>query len=129
MLCNTATVDPRTVYGQYTTRKFNIEQESLNISIPFRKVQAFHKLKFLLDDAQDLGVMEDIYDVAHARPQRLDSQRRTVPGRFDTVIINDGTGGHTGVEGYEIGQLRLVFKLPKATSDHLFPGLLDILLM
>ncbi len=76
-----------------------VEQQSLNVSLHFRKVQAFNKLKFILDDAQDLGVMEDVRDAAHARPERQDKQGRTVPGRFDTVLVNNGTGGRSGVQG------------------------------
>lgn len=76
-----------------------VEQASLAVSLRFRKMQVFHKLKFTLDDAQDLGIMENIHDVAHARPQRKDTQGRTVPGRFDTVLVNDGSGGPSGVQG------------------------------
>lgn len=76
-----------------------VEQASLAVSLRFRKIPAFHKLKFALDDAQDLGVMDNTQDVAHARPERKDKQGRTVPGRFDTVLVNDGTGGFSGVQG------------------------------
>ncbi|EIW56974.1 uncharacterized protein TRAVEDRAFT_170977 [Trametes versicolor FP-101664 SS1] len=101
-----------------------VEQQSLNVSLHFRKIQAFNKLKFILDDAQDLGVMEDVRDAAHARPERQDKQGRTVPGRFDTVLVNNGTGGRSGVQGYEVAQLRLVFKLPNVANETLFPGVL-----
>ncbi|EIW53615.1 uncharacterized protein TRAVEDRAFT_133656 [Trametes versicolor FP-101664 SS1] len=101
-----------------------VEQASLAVSLRFRKIPAFHKLKFALDDAQDLGVMDNTQDVAHARPERKDKQGRTVPGRFDTVLVNDGTGGFSGVQGYHVAQLRLVFKLPKAACQELFPDVL-----
>ncbi|KAL1937051.1 hypothetical protein VTO73DRAFT_15569 [Trametes versicolor] len=101
-----------------------VEQASLAVSLRFRKIQAFHKLKFSLDDAQDLGIMDNTQDVAHARPERKDKQGRTVPGRFDTVLVNDGTGGFSGVQGYHVAQLRLVFKLPKAACEELFPDVL-----
>ncbi|KAI0826679.1 hypothetical protein BC628DRAFT_251427 [Trametes gibbosa] len=101
-----------------------VEQGSLAVSLRFRKIQAFHKLKFSLDDAQDLGIMDNTQDVAHARPERKDKQGRTVPGRFDTVLVNDGTGGFSGVQGYHVAQLRLVFKLPKAACEELFPDVL-----
>ncbi|KAI0819805.1 hypothetical protein BC628DRAFT_1400685 [Trametes gibbosa] len=101
-----------------------VEQASIGVGFRFRKVQAFHKLKFSLNDAQDLGVMGDIQDVAHARPERKDKQGRTVPGRFDTVLVNDGTGGASGVQGYHVAQLRLVFRLSKAACEDLFPDVL-----
>ncbi|KAI0826961.1 hypothetical protein BC628DRAFT_1369912, partial [Trametes gibbosa] len=68
--------------------------------------------------------MDNTQDVAHARPERKDKQGRTVPGRFDTVLVNDGTGGLSGVQGYHVAQLRLVFKLPKAACEELFPDVL-----
>ncbi|CDO71997.1 hypothetical protein BN946_scf184943.g32 [Trametes cinnabarina] len=101
-----------------------VEHAALARPLPLRKVQAFHKLKFSLVDAQELGVMETLQDAAHARPERTDRQGRAVPGRFDTVLINDGTGGRSGVQGYHIAQLRLVFKLSTAASQVLFPDVL-----
>ncbi len=86
-------------YRDPTLSAREVEQASLTVGFRFRKVQAFHKLKFSLDDAQNLGIMEDIRDVAHARPERKDKQGRTVPGRFDTVLVNDGTGSAAGVQG------------------------------
>lgn len=38
-------------------------------------------------------------DSIHAYPQRFDVRGRPVPCRFDTALINDGTGGETGVGG------------------------------
>ncbi|KAI0816043.1 hypothetical protein BC628DRAFT_1334487, partial [Trametes gibbosa] len=76
-----------------------VEQASLTVSLCFRKMQVFHKLKFTLDDAQDLGMMENIQDVAHARLQRKDTKGCTVPGCFDMVLVNDGSGGASGVQG------------------------------
>ncbi|KAI0350324.1 hypothetical protein OH77DRAFT_1593589, partial [Trametes cingulata] len=92
-------------YRDPTLSAAEVEQESLNVTYHFRKIQAFHKLKFLLEDAQALGIMDDIQDVAHARPARRDKQGRPVPGRFDTVLVNDGTGGQSGVNGYHVAQL------------------------
>ncbi|KAI0634746.1 hypothetical protein C8Q77DRAFT_1253414 [Trametes polyzona] len=112
---------------QYRNPMFSfaeIEQESLDIDFPFRQFSVFHKLKFLLNDAQDFSIMEDVHDVAHARPQRVDKHGRIVPGRFDTVLLNDGTGGLTGLQGYHVAQLRLVFKLPPAASTELFPDVI-----
>ena len=38
-------------------------------------------------------------DSIHIQPSTTDTCGRSVPGRFDTVLVNDGTGGDTGIEG------------------------------
>ncbi|KAI0634264.1 hypothetical protein C8Q77DRAFT_1072903 [Trametes polyzona] len=79
-------------YNDPSLTPTEVERKSLSVFLPFNKVQGFHKLKFVLDDAQALGIMEELNDAAHARPPRKDTQGRMVPGRFDTILVNDGTG-------------------------------------
>ncbi|KAL7279210.1 hypothetical protein ACG7TL_007050 [Trametes sanguinea] len=100
-----------------------IERASASVYFNFRSIPVFHKIKYLLDDVQGFGLVEPHRDVVHARPARQDSRGRPVPARFDTVLVNDGTGGLTGVTGYRVGQVRLVFKLPRKSHARLFPGL------
>ncbi|KAH9933677.1 uncharacterized protein BXZ73DRAFT_101062 [Epithele typhae] len=76
----------------------DINQEALRIHLPFNKFPAYHKIKLVLKDAQGIGVMEAVQDVIHARPQRQDKRGRVVPGRFDTVLVEDG-GDEAGVQG------------------------------
>ena len=38
----------------------------------FNSLAVFHRIKFTLEDAQLLGIMENIHDVVHARPERCD---------------------------------------------------------
>lgn len=77
-----------------------VRRKAASIYLRFQAFPAFHRLKFILEDAQDLGVMEDTRDTAHARPQRRDKRGRIVPGRFDTVLVNEqGDGGDIGVNG------------------------------
>ncbi|KAI9068635.1 hypothetical protein FKP32DRAFT_1561245 [Trametes sanguinea] len=99
-----------------------IERASASVYFNFRSVPSFHKIKYLLDDVQGFGLAEQHRDVVHARPARQDSRGRPVPARFDTVLVNDGTGGLTGVAGYRVGQVRLIFKLPRKAHARLFPG-------
>ncbi|KAI0351066.1 hypothetical protein OH77DRAFT_1411790, partial [Trametes cingulata] len=100
-----------------------VERASAAIYFNFRTVPVFHKMKIALEDVQGFGVMEELRDVVHARPARKDTQGRPVPARFDTVLVNDGTGGETGVTGYRVGQVRMVFKLPRKSHSRLFPNL------
>ncbi|KAK6977112.1 hypothetical protein R3P38DRAFT_2474374, partial [Favolaschia claudopus] len=44
-----------------------------------------------------------------------------LPGRFDTAIINDGKGKLTGIEGYRIAQVRVVFSLKPRHIQGFFP--------
>ncbi|CDO77553.1 hypothetical protein BN946_scf184912.g52 [Trametes cinnabarina] len=100
-------------------------REATSVYLRFESVPAFHRLKFILNDAQDLGIMDDSYDTAHARPARHDRRGRPVPGRFDTVLINeDGRGSTTGIHGYRVGRIRLIFKIPRRASERLFPGMI-----
>ncbi|RPD72984.1 hypothetical protein L226DRAFT_524416 [Lentinus tigrinus ALCF2SS1-7] len=74
---------------------------------------------------KDLGIMEATDDAAHARPAHHDRQGRPVPGRFDTVLVSDGTGGPSGVQGYHVGRLRLVFSLSDTARKQLIPDVID----
>ncbi|RPD60944.1 hypothetical protein L226DRAFT_545471 [Lentinus tigrinus ALCF2SS1-7] len=90
-----------------------IERESSRITYRWDKLWIWHKIKF---------ASESIHDVVHARPARADKYGRPVPGRFDTVLMNDGTGGTSGIEGYRVGCVRLIFQLPPEASQQYFPN-------
>ncbi|KAH8978805.1 hypothetical protein EDB86DRAFT_3067224 [Lactarius hatsudake] len=66
--------------------------------LPFRHVPVFHKIKFVSTPDRD------IIDVVHVRPDQKDTRRRTIPSRFDTVIV------------------RVVFQLPNKVLSQLFPS-------
>jgi hypothetical protein len=48
-------------------------------------------------------------DSIHCYPGRSDSHGNPISGRFDTALINDGTGEETGLEG--VSKLKLILKL------------------
>ena len=74
-----------------------LEHALENIRLPFQRLPVWHRLKFLrLDPAT---CVEQTADSVHAHPARRDIRGRTIPGRFDTALINDGTGGDTGLHG------------------------------
>ncbi|KAH9847806.1 hypothetical protein C2E23DRAFT_740945, partial [Lenzites betulinus] len=90
--------------------------------IPFNTVSVFHKIKFKLGDVQDfLDRSVQPTDVIHARPARKDKYGKHVPGRFDTALVNDGRGTVTGIDGYRVGQIRVVFTIPPRAMDTVFP--------
>jgi hypothetical protein len=67
----------------------------------------YHKIKFI--DSQTLEVLNSI----HVQPQRKTKHNEAVKARFDTVLVNDGTGKPVGIKGYCIDQVQAVFLLPK----------------
>ncbi|KIJ57828.1 hypothetical protein HYDPIDRAFT_34756 [Hydnomerulius pinastri MD-312] len=90
-----------------------------DINLP-RSLPVFHKIRFNAVDT--LGRCEEsrTVDAIHAKPGRKDRHGRKVPARFDTALINLGDGGETGVEGYRVGQVRVVFSIPQQAQALVF---------
>ncbi len=83
-----------------TLTRAQIERASAAIYFPFGKVPVWHRVKFQISDPNDLTRhIDPISDTAHARPERKGKYGAQVAGRFDTVLVNDGNGGITGIEG------------------------------
>jgi hypothetical protein len=74
-----------------------LEGKLRSIRMPFRSVPVWHRIKFLHDDPASKATMTA--DVIHVRPSSVDSRGRRVPSRFDTALVNEGTGGNIGIEG------------------------------
>ena len=87
-----------------------VEHSLWDVHLPFRHLPVWHQIKFSCPELYT-GVTQ-IVDSIHAYPHRLDGHGRPIPARFDTVYINDGTGGDTGVTG----KLILQDQMPR---DHL----------
>ncbi|KAH8986507.1 hypothetical protein EDB83DRAFT_2240317 [Lactarius deliciosus] len=85
--------------------------------LPFRHVPVFHKIKFVSTPDRD------IIDVVHVRPDQKDTRRRTIPSRFDTVIVRSRLQDSAhGNKGLRIAQVRVVFQLPNKVLSQLFPS-------
>ena len=67
--------------------------------LPFHTVPVFFKIKFWNPDAQGRDDIPETLDCVHIRPTHRDSKGRAVAGRFDTVLVNEGKGEESGVEG------------------------------
>ena len=67
-----------------------LRTRSADTLLPFRSVPVFHRIKFTSGDASDSGTN----DAVIVRPEHVDTHGRTVPSRFDTVIVR---GGHNAV--------------------------------
>jgi hypothetical protein len=59
-----------------------------------------HKIKFTSYDPYVVGgPKESVVDSIHVRPAQKDKRNQEVPGRFDAVVISDGTVREMGVIG------------------------------
>jgi hypothetical protein len=74
-----------------------LERKLWGIRMPFNKLPVWHRIKFVMTDAVTSKVLTA--DSIHCRPGRRDSRGKPVPGRFDTALINDGTGEDIGLDG------------------------------
>ncbi|THG92925.1 hypothetical protein EW026_g8155 [Hermanssonia centrifuga] len=77
------------------------ELEELSALLPFafRSVSVYHKARFWENTFSLYRHASDDYNVLHVTPSRLDKRGQEIPGRFDTALVNDGTGGSLGIKG------------------------------
>ncbi|KAI0087258.1 hypothetical protein BDY19DRAFT_893576, partial [Irpex rosettiformis] len=104
-----------------TLTKAQIETRAAYLDLPFRTLPVYHKARFWLGDAEHHHVMSEETNVALAIPSRTDSQKRSVPAQFDTVLVNGGSGEYFGVVGYRVARLRVIFSIPSRVRTQLFP--------
>ncbi|KAI0822390.1 hypothetical protein BC628DRAFT_1514369 [Trametes gibbosa] len=105
-----------------TLTRAEIEHKSAGVYFPFRKVPVFHRIKLWIDDPKGLLLLAQVADTVHVQPARKNKYDNGVAARFDTVLINTGTGGPTGTSGYRVAQARVVFKIPDGAMSVLFPN-------
>jgi hypothetical protein len=74
-----------------------IEAAANDIFLNFRTLPVYHTVKFWNENAEMQG---DTVDSIHVRPSRRNKRLGcNVPGRFDTVLVNDGNGKARKVQG------------------------------
>jgi len=74
-----------------------LEARIRGIHMLFGSVPVWHHIKYLCKDPVSSATVTA--DSIHVWPATVDTYGRTVPGHFDTALVNKGTGGDTGVEG------------------------------
>ncbi|KAJ7624091.1 hypothetical protein DFH06DRAFT_1446337 [Mycena polygramma] len=101
-----------------------VEAAANNIDLLFNAVPVFERIKFSTSDphASPNGPEDKIIDSIHVQPAHKLPNGDEIPARFDTALVNTGDGGMTGVGGYRIAQVRLVFTLPPRIVKELFPA-------
>ncbi|KAJ6609589.1 hypothetical protein B0H10DRAFT_2166296 [Mycena sp. CBHHK59/15] len=93
----------------------DVEKYSANLAMLFRAVPVYHKIKYVTDSQPDI-----IIDSVHVKPASKNDRGKEIPARFDTVLINDGNCKETGVNGYHVGQVRVVFSFPEKSIRKIF---------
>ncbi|KAN0137729.1 hypothetical protein V8E53_004485 [Lactarius tabidus] len=102
-----------------------LESSLWRIHLPFTRLPVWHVIKFTRPNTSPAspGARSIVSDSIHVQPARYDKRQRLIPGRFDTALINDGTGVEHGIKGYHIGRIRVVFAIPSRYHHLLFdPG-------
>jgi hypothetical protein len=89
-----------TLPANTTVTARQLEDRAADIHIPFRTLPVFHKVKWLSADVRGHDDSPVTVDSVHARPGRSGTfASDSVAPRFDTVFVNDGTGGSLGTKG------------------------------
>ncbi|KAF7358411.1 hypothetical protein MVEN_00891300 [Mycena venus] len=87
-----------------------VEAQSAGIALPFSRVPVFHRIKYTTEDPYTSGDTSDsVVDSIHVQPTKVVGRSKELPGRFDTALVNDGSGKITGIDGYRVAQVRVVF--------------------
>ncbi|KAJ7342729.1 hypothetical protein DFH08DRAFT_1011044 [Mycena albidolilacea] len=99
-----------------TLSRAQVETRSQDLSFSFNSVPVFHRIKFTTEDPYTARGPEDsIVDSIHVQPLKTLKNGELLPARFDTGLINDGTGGMAGIH--------VIFTLGQHHLRHLFlPG-------
>ncbi|KAJ7451993.1 hypothetical protein FB451DRAFT_1524612 [Mycena latifolia] len=99
-------------FNNPTLSRAQIEAQSASVSLHFNRVPVYHRIKFITEDPYTVGGPEDsVVDSIHVQPRKSGRSGKELPGRFDTALVNDGSGGLTGVAGYRVAQVHVVFSL------------------
>ncbi|KAJ7137196.1 hypothetical protein C8R44DRAFT_828619 [Mycena epipterygia] len=97
-------------FNNPTLSPAQVEAQSASVALPFGVVPVFHKIKFTTEDPYTAdGPADSVIDAIHVQPGKQLKNGKLLPARFDTALINDGSGKMTAVDGYRVAQIRVVF--------------------
>lgn len=95
-LCRHIILSQHTGPSKLTRRQ--LEQRVPFTNIPFTSLPVYHKLKFVTT-ANPGEVKATTLDAIHVRPEHRSRRGILIPARFDTALVNVGSGGETGLKG------------------------------
>ncbi|KAJ7252923.1 hypothetical protein C8J57DRAFT_1187466 [Mycena rebaudengoi] len=99
-----------------------VEANSQDLGFSFNSVPVYHRIKFTTQDPYSaLDPESTVVDSIHVQPAKILKNGEKLPPRFDTALVNDGSGKITGVAGYRVAQIRVVFSLHTRHIHSLFP--------
>jgi hypothetical protein len=84
------------LFNEPNIARAQLERRLLTVRLPFTKLPIWHRIKFLRKDP--VTGKESTADSIHCRPPQI-QKHGVLPSRFDTALVNDGTGEDTGAEG------------------------------
>lgn len=67
-----------------------------HIRMPFRSLPVWHRIKYLRNDP--VSMMTMTADSIHVRPPTTNGRGITIPGRFDTALVNEGMRSDSGIK-------------------------------
>ncbi|KAI0069583.1 hypothetical protein K474DRAFT_1610247 [Panus rudis PR-1116 ss-1] len=89
-----------------------VQQETTFTSIDFDRVPVYHKARFWDDDFPRFRNTNN-YDVVHCRPSYVSKRDIQIPGRFDTVLVNNGNNPTSqNIKDYRVARARVIFSIP-----------------
>ncbi|KAJ7716704.1 hypothetical protein B0H16DRAFT_1666901 [Mycena metata] len=89
-----------------------VEQKSQHLSFAFNSVPIYHRIKFTTQDPYSApGVSDSIVDSIHVQPGKTLKNGDELLARFDTALVNGGSSQITGIAGYRMAQVRVIFTL------------------
>ncbi|KAF8270612.1 hypothetical protein EI94DRAFT_1698703 [Lactarius quietus] len=101
-----------------TTSRAALSQLAADMLIPFCSVPVHHKIKFSnLDDSE-------IVNSIQIQPEHKDVHGHLVAAHFDMALIfgKAQDGSMHGINGNQIAQVRMVFKIPQKAIHEVFPS-------
>ncbi|KAI9451165.1 hypothetical protein BJY52DRAFT_1206005 [Lactarius psammicola] len=101
-----------------------LEGSLWGLRLPFTRLPVWHVIKFTQFDP--VTGKYSTSDAIHAQPTQNDKYNRPIPGRFNTALINDGTGKEHGVKGYHVGHIRAIFSIPQKYHVRLFNPMVSV---
>ncbi|EIW51487.1 uncharacterized protein TRAVEDRAFT_41080 [Trametes versicolor FP-101664 SS1] len=116
-------------HPEWTSRQ--VEYHADDFILPFERLPVFHRIKFWNEAIYGKETVDSVH--VHPRQTHDGASREIVtPARFDTVLVRvrgvpeEGSQTRTWTHGcslndVRVAQVRLVFSLPDAILDYLFP--------